>query len=407
MASKSPFFSIIIPTRNRSMLLRAAIQSILRQSFNDWEIIVFDNASEDNYATRSIVEQINDERIRYFRSEEWINVQDAYEEAFKMAQGQFIHAMGDDDVLISCCLERVKYLIEKYGVEVLCIANKSTYFYPDWVEEDKRNSLILGRYSYACNIFDSKVELRSIFEKGLDYVKHPIVTNSFIHKELLDYLMVQYKHILLNDHFGDISIAIFLLSFINSYLFVDEPLRIAGASGISQSAQFVKRESSNYLDILDTENQIWFSNREKINYILRDVPVKIDVYYNLNIATLLQQKRLLSLPFELNWKNYFKSIGSILCRRKERGIDDSQLIKEFFEALKKQRINVRLKALLYFYTPEILKNFARKLRQSILLNYQQVVIRGESAGFNDILGAAEYIERHFATNLVNHKLNKI
>ena len=62
---KGPYFSIILPTYNRSELLKKAIGSIMTQTYNDWELIIVDDGSTDD--TKAIVETFtqNDPRIKY------------------------------------------------------------------------------------------------------------------------------------------------------------------------------------------------------------------------------------------------------------------------------------------------------------------------------------------------------
>jgi len=60
--------SIIIPTFNRGPFLARAIQSVREQAFQDWELIVVDDGSEDE--TRAIVEEFQDHRIRHFYQEQ-------------------------------------------------------------------------------------------------------------------------------------------------------------------------------------------------------------------------------------------------------------------------------------------------------------------------------------------------
>ena len=62
MTNKS-LFSIIIPTFNRAVLLWRAIESVISQTFKDWELIVVVDGSTDN--TREIVESYADHRIKY------------------------------------------------------------------------------------------------------------------------------------------------------------------------------------------------------------------------------------------------------------------------------------------------------------------------------------------------------
>lgn len=57
--------SVVIPTYNRAKMLKRAIESVLAQSYQDYEIIVMDDGSTDN--TTEIVKAFNDHRIRYVR----------------------------------------------------------------------------------------------------------------------------------------------------------------------------------------------------------------------------------------------------------------------------------------------------------------------------------------------------
>ncbi len=56
-------FSIIIPTYNRASFLPRAIESVLAQTYTDWELIIVDDGSTDN--TKDVVSQYKDPRIRY------------------------------------------------------------------------------------------------------------------------------------------------------------------------------------------------------------------------------------------------------------------------------------------------------------------------------------------------------
>ena len=63
-----PTVSIIIPTYNRSHIIGRALQSVLNQTYRDFEVIVADDGSTDG--TEAVVKEFNDERIRYIRHEE-------------------------------------------------------------------------------------------------------------------------------------------------------------------------------------------------------------------------------------------------------------------------------------------------------------------------------------------------
>lgn len=63
-----PLVSIIMNVRNGSRFLREALDSVLAQTFADWELIVWDDRSTDDSA--AVVSQCRDSRIRYFLSPE-------------------------------------------------------------------------------------------------------------------------------------------------------------------------------------------------------------------------------------------------------------------------------------------------------------------------------------------------
>ncbi|KKT73909.1 MAG: Glycosyl transferase family 2, partial [Microgenomates group bacterium GW2011_GWA2_44_7] len=90
--------SIITITRNRAGFISEAIESALEQSFPDWELIVIDDASEDN--TREIVEEyiVRDSRIKYFRNDEHLRISKSRNKALSLALGEYVAVLDSDDV---------------------------------------------------------------------------------------------------------------------------------------------------------------------------------------------------------------------------------------------------------------------------------------------------------------------
>ena len=86
-------FSIIIPTYNRAAFLPKAIESVLAQTYTDWELIVVDDGSTDN--TREVVAQYNDERIIYIYQEN-AERSAARNNGISQAKGDFICFMDSD-----------------------------------------------------------------------------------------------------------------------------------------------------------------------------------------------------------------------------------------------------------------------------------------------------------------------
>jgi glycosyltransferase involved in cell wall biosynthesis len=90
-----PTVTVIIPTYNRGCIIGQTIESVLLQSFTDFELIVVDDGSTDD--TRTVVQSIMDDRIKYFYKENG-GVSSARNLGLKKVQGQFICFLDSDDL---------------------------------------------------------------------------------------------------------------------------------------------------------------------------------------------------------------------------------------------------------------------------------------------------------------------
>jgi len=90
-----PCVSVVIPTYNRSKFVKEAIESVLEQSYRNFELIVVDDGSTDD--TRSVVEQISDDRIVYFYKNNGGHCS-ARNYGFIKAKGQYVALLDHDDL---------------------------------------------------------------------------------------------------------------------------------------------------------------------------------------------------------------------------------------------------------------------------------------------------------------------
>lgn len=91
----NPTVSVIIPTYNRAHLIGRAIQSVLNQTYQDFEIIVVDDGSTDN--TDEVVKDFGDERIGYIRHKGNKGGAAARNTGIRAAKGEYIAFLDDDD----------------------------------------------------------------------------------------------------------------------------------------------------------------------------------------------------------------------------------------------------------------------------------------------------------------------
>ncbi|MBF0483484.1 MAG: glycosyltransferase family 2 protein [Candidatus Omnitrophica bacterium] len=90
-----PLITAIITTYNRGYLLTRAIQSVLKQTYSKFELIIVDNGSSDH--TQNIIEQFTDKRIKYIRLNSNLGGPAARNIGIKNAQGFLIAFLDDDD----------------------------------------------------------------------------------------------------------------------------------------------------------------------------------------------------------------------------------------------------------------------------------------------------------------------
>ena len=92
-----PKISVVIPTYNRNEILKRAINSILSQTFQDWELIVVDDCSTDS--TFEVVNSLslNDRRIRYHKLERNSGANAARNQGIKLAKAELISFLDSDD----------------------------------------------------------------------------------------------------------------------------------------------------------------------------------------------------------------------------------------------------------------------------------------------------------------------
>ena len=92
-----PKVTVCIPTYNRAHLLPYAVNSVLQQTYPDFELLICDDGSPDN--TAEVVAQWDDERIRYIRHPQNIGRSDNMRSGFDAAKGDYFIKFDDDDAL--------------------------------------------------------------------------------------------------------------------------------------------------------------------------------------------------------------------------------------------------------------------------------------------------------------------
>lgn len=140
-------FSILVPAF-KSYYLKECIESVLAQSYQNFELIIVNDASPENLD--AIVEEFDDERIRYYKNDTGCgaeHVVDNWNICLSYSTGQYVICMGDDDRLREGCLQAYADLINKYP---------KLYVY-------HMQSYIINEDGNICDIQEGRSEYESVY----------------------------------------------------------------------------------------------------------------------------------------------------------------------------------------------------------------------------------------------------
>jgi glycosyltransferase involved in cell wall biosynthesis len=108
---ESPRVTVLMPGYNGEKYLNDSIESILKQTYTDFELLIIDDASEDN--SKKIINSYNDNRIKLISNNVNLGLIKSLNNGLKLARGEYIARMDTDDISHPERLERqVKYLDE-------------------------------------------------------------------------------------------------------------------------------------------------------------------------------------------------------------------------------------------------------------------------------------------------------
>lgn len=144
----SPLVSVVIPTYNHAQFLRAAIQSVINQTFADWEAVVVNNYSEDD--TVQIVASFNDPRIRLVNFRNHGVIAASRNHGIGLATGKMIAFLDSDDVWYPEKLQRCMDALGEQA-DVVCHAEA-------WVKENAPPRVVMygpqSRTRYLSLLYD-------------------------------------------------------------------------------------------------------------------------------------------------------------------------------------------------------------------------------------------------------------
>lgn len=180
--SSSGLTSVVVPTRDRADTLPRAIESVLRQTLDRFELVVVDDASTDR--TPELLAGIDDERLRVHRFDTPAGANAARNAGVDLARGEYISFLDSDDELHPEHLERVTRTFEALPERCACVTTACelvddsgrvtlTSLSDRWVAyEDVLEGRFVGKFSCATfrrSVFGQVGPLDEELEASQDY----------------------------------------------------------------------------------------------------------------------------------------------------------------------------------------------------------------------------------------------
>jgi len=322
-------FTIIIPTRERGEPLHFCIKNLLKQDYENFEILVSDNNSKDK--TAQIVFAFQDKRIRYVNTGIRVGMAHNWEFALSHVNDGWVLFVGDDDGLLPCALRTLDAVIKATDCEALTTVN-CNYWWPLHFSSMPEGRLTIPLpVESPYEMKNSAIMLDRVLRGKAAYSELPWLYNGGASSvALLRRLSTGGRYF--NSRNPDIYSAISLALGTLTYPSINVPIAINGASKFSSGTSYMlgqKNDPDSPSSLMMGESNIPFHSA-----LIVGKSLQIHVYesylqaahlYNEPSCTLLEQ---LNLALKLADKSYFQeTVEECLLMARQNGVTIPSSIK--------------------------------------------------------------------------------
>lgn len=220
-------FTVIIPTRDRSDTLESSLRTCVSQDYDNLEIIVSDNFSQDK--TKEVVESFKDSRIRYINTGKRLSMSHNWEFALSHVDGGYVMYLGDDDGILPGAFTELNEIINKTGCEAICW-NCACYNWPCCINEHQRNTLAISLQT-SLEERNSEQMLIDVINLKRTYLELPTLYRGLVSHHAIKKAMS--KGIFFYSMTPDVYSAIALSCVLKTYYYSFKPYAMIGSSGHS------------------------------------------------------------------------------------------------------------------------------------------------------------------------------
>lgn len=256
---KSPFVTVLIPTRERCETLAATIRTCVEQNYDAMEIVVSDNCSSDH--TEEVVRSFADPRIKYLNTGRRRSMTGNFEFALADVRPGYVLSIGDDDGLMPNAISQAAELIAETGFAA--VTSSSIYYaWPSFPIEELRSTMVVRDVRRGVEIRNARKEasqrIKCCGEEKYYVWGLPSVYRGFVSTSVIDCARKNGRYF--QSITPDAYSAFVNSFFIDKYLYSQYPFTIEGVSGKSNGAsQLIGKDAAEEQKYL-AENDIPFSD---------------------------------------------------------------------------------------------------------------------------------------------------
>lgn len=210
-----PFFSVVIPTRNRSSLARLAAGYVLSQDFADLELLLLDNSDTPDLRNADF----KDLRCKVVASERVLSMRDNWERTLDIAAGEYILVLSDKDMLLSGALRRLAEAIHATDTDMI------TYRKAGFSDNETGSSFI-QRCTGQTTERRAQFVLRAWFDEVRHFHDAPMTYNSAVRRDVLLELKRSNGRFFTGTS-PDIGSGAVLMAKLKKYHLLDRPLVVS------------------------------------------------------------------------------------------------------------------------------------------------------------------------------------
>lgn len=134
----NPFFTIAIPAFNGKTFLKESVDSVLNQTYRNFELVIVDDHSTDG--AWEYIQSIKDPRVRIFRNSKNLGIIPNWRRCIEEAKGKWFKFLMSDDIMFPDSLEILKTIIDEYPTNYVIVTNGIGFINKDDIEGYLKNS---------------------------------------------------------------------------------------------------------------------------------------------------------------------------------------------------------------------------------------------------------------------------